>query len=918
MQPNPWQPFHLSYRWLRLGFALLFAGVLLWPVSYPVRAAKTQQTSASALPSIDSDWISLIQNGGFERGNTTGWQTVDGAGWEAVTGARDTGWVSILQNGGFDTGNFSGWQIGSGSWVVEKFDMTASRCQTCPYSVAKKGGTNPGWIAQEVDVSPYQSLINVGAGSVDAYGYIRTQDGGDKGRVVVQYKSGATVLATYDSGYKAPGYYWEQGRDARTIPVGTDRIRFEFWLDTDGDGDCKIDSGAVQIRMNYEDPAHTGAYKLKRLSRTEPSSIYQDISLGEWQSTINQGLGVIHAGAWLKSIDPIDHLRVQYTFFSSSDVLVENSYDSGWVHPATWSQYGAEQPIPVGANKIRITLSSTGDADAVIDDVFADVQFQPIPTPTASPTLIDSPTPIDSPAPTSTAVTITATPTSTPTSTPISTPTSTPTTIAIYEPNDTCSTARPITVDGTVQFQTFTTAIDDDWVAFTAEAGIDYLIEALTPLGSTADVRLFVYGSCSGVAQEGQDNIFSPDVRLRFIAPTAGPIYLYLRNENSSAGANQPYQLSVRRLDESNATSAVILIAGRYRNNDPLQTNIYQGTEAVYKLFQNRGYPTDRIYYIAPETRLNGLSKPATTAEVQAAITQWALDKVSNNGALTLYLFDHGASDRFYLDEPRGQRITPHQLDTWLTALEATRPGIHINVIYEACYSGSFIEAPGTISKPGRVIITSAPADGQAFASQQGAIFSDLFFAQVAQGSSLYTSFQVASQNTSRLYLQQIAWLDDDGDGIANATGEGQEAQRRGFAFAGSFIDDAWPPFIAQAQLVDTIVNGRGVLQAHILADDSNPPQTAWAIIYPPDYEEPVPDPEIGDMVPEPEPLPLISRGNNIWSAATSNFTQPGVYRVVVQAQSRDGLFAQPLPIEVLVAAPDSTHQVYLPFVQAR
>lgn len=507
-----------------------------------------------------------------------------------------------------------------------------------------------------------------------------------------------------------------------------------------------------------------------------------------------------------------------------------------------------------------------------------------------------------------------------PTRTVVATPTpaSTPTTSAGYEPNDTCSAANPIAVDGTVQFHTFTTALDEDWVSFPAEAGVDYLIEALTPLGSVADVRLFVYGSCSGVAQEGQDNIFSPDVRLRFVAPTAGPIYLYLRNENSAASANQPYQLSIRRLDESNATSAVILIAGRYRNNDPLQPNIYQGTEAVYRLFQNRGYPTDRIYYVAPETRLNGLSKPATTAEVQAAITQWALDKVSNNGALTLYLFDHGASDRFYLDEPRGQRLTPNQLDTWLNTLEAARPGVRINVIYEACYSGSFIQAPDTISKPGRVIITSAPANGQAFASQQGALFSDLFFAQIAQGSSLYTSFQVASQNTKRLYLQQIAWLDDDGDGIANAPGEGQEAQRRGFAFAGSFADNAWPPFIAQAQLVDEIVNGRGVLQARILADDSNPPQTAWAIIYPPDYKEPAPDPEHVDMVPEPAPLPLISRGNNLWSAATSGFTQPGVYRVVVHAQSQDGLFAQPLPFDVLVPAPASPQQIYLPLVQTK
>jgi hypothetical protein len=329
-----------------------------------------------AAPPVDTGWIPLLQNGGFESGNTTGWQVTDGSAWEAATGARDTGWISRLQNGGFETGNFNNWSVGPGSWMVEQFDMNASRCNTCPYSVAKKGGTNPGWIAQEVDVSQYRSLLDVGAGYVDAYGHVRTQDGGDKGRVVIQYKAGGTVLATYDSGYRAPGYTWERLQDSRQIPVGTDRIRFEFWLDTDGDGDCKIDSGAVNIRMNYSDPAHAGAYKIRRTSGSNPGSIYQDISLAAWQELIKRGTGTINVGAWLKSIDTNDQLRIQSSFFQSNQVIPNTGYDSGWVRPADWLQYQSEQPIPVGADSVRITLSSTGDADAVFDDVVADVHFR--------------------------------------------------------------------------------------------------------------------------------------------------------------------------------------------------------------------------------------------------------------------------------------------------------------------------------------------------------------------------------------------------------------------------------------------------------------------------------------------------------------------------------------------------------------
>lgn len=71
-----------------------------------------------------------------------------------------------------------------------------------------------------------------------------------------------------------------------------------------------------------------------------------------------------------------DQLRIQYSFFQSGQLITSHGYDSGWVRPVDRLQYNAEQPIPVGADSVRITLSSTGDADAVFDDVFADVRFQ--------------------------------------------------------------------------------------------------------------------------------------------------------------------------------------------------------------------------------------------------------------------------------------------------------------------------------------------------------------------------------------------------------------------------------------------------------------------------------------------------------------------------------------------------------------
>lgn len=329
-------------------------------------------TASTGDITIDTGWVSVVQNGGFESGNLVNWQSTDGSNWQAATGPRNTGWISVLQNGGFETGSFSGWQVGSGNWMVE----LTEDCNSCPYSVPKKGGTNPGWIAQEIDISQYRPLIAIGAGSVDAYGHARTSDGGDKGRVVIQYKAGSTVLATYDSGFRAPGYYWERMQDTRTIPIGTDRIRFEFWLDTDGDGDCKIDTGVVNIRMNYADLARSGSYKLRRNSGASPGSIHQDISLSAWQDLVDQGSGAISISAWLKSIDVNDSVRLQYEFLQTGQIMSGQGYDSNWTRPADWTQYLSEKAIPKYADTVRIILSSSGDADATFDDVSAEVRFR--------------------------------------------------------------------------------------------------------------------------------------------------------------------------------------------------------------------------------------------------------------------------------------------------------------------------------------------------------------------------------------------------------------------------------------------------------------------------------------------------------------------------------------------------------------
>src|SRR5690606_27424660 len=123
---------------------------------------------------------------------------------------------------------------------------------------------------------------------------------------------------------------------------------------------------------------------------------------------------------------------------------------------------------------------------------------------------------------------------------------------------------------------------------------------------------------------------------------------------------------------------------------------------------------------------------------------------------------------------------TPKQLGDWLDTLNDT--GAEINVIIEACLSGSFIdkkEVTDSLSrKSGRVIISSNDAVNNAYASAQGAYFSDAFFSCLADSNDLKTCFEQAKAAVETTGTKQAPWMDDNGDGDYDA-GDGSFASQR-------------------------------------------------------------------------------------------------------------------------------------------
>ncbi len=422
---------------------------------------------------------------------------------------------------------------------------------------------------------------------------------------------------------------------------------------------------------------------------------------------------------------------------------------------------------------------------------------------------------------------------------------------------------------------------------------------------SDADVDLEVYTACDAVP-DTEKPAFNPGVRLNFTAPATGKIHIKLANHDGTQfGAAFRYVVNVRQLADASSNRALIIVAGRLRGSDRLQKNINNISQNVYKIFQKNGYNDDLIKYLATDTNLAGFDETANKASVQAAITTWALSKVNNNGVLTLYMVDHGHPDLFYVDEVNGQRISPSELNDWLTQLETAAPGVTINVIIEACQSGSFIQKPNTISKAGHLVITSTDADNDAKASQDGAYFSDQFLSELAQGRTLASSFSAAQRVAKRIFSLQDAWLDGDGDSVANQASDTVVAEKRSFADKGTLGED-WAPYIFSVQPPPPVINFSTVITADVR--DDKPGIQVKVVVYPPDYT-----PHTTGQELQPETLVsfiLSNTSGDLWSGPYGGFTQIGTYRLMIYADDKDGLAA--VPVEVLV---NTGSRVFLPLV---
>ncbi|MBI1293770.1 hypothetical protein GC175_02280 [bacterium] len=378
-----------------------------------------------------------------------------------------------------------------------------------------------------------------------------------------------------------------------------------------------------------------------------------------------------------------------------------------------------------------------------------------------------------------------------------------------------------------------------------------------------------------------------------------------------AAGNMSEQTITVRRL--GNSAGAVIIVAG-HNETFGLQTNIYNSTNRAYRIFLSAGFSPDDIYYIAPvnqDANNDGVVDTdalASPAAVQQAITVWAKDKVGPDKPLFVYLMDHGLENKFCVTGcSDANSVTPDQLNTWLTTLETESGVADVTVVYEACVSGSFIQRAGTglggsISKLGRVIITSTGFNNNAYASAQGAYFSDTFFSCLADSGDLKSCFDEARLAVLATGINQTPMLDDNGDGVYNPAQDGTVAQTR---FVTRFFNSVRPVITSTDIQLD---NSNGTLRAQI-NEGVEAMDLVWAAVFPPDFVEPT-DITLNLNVPVVRLEPVAGQPGQFSVFYPNGFTQGDGYRVVFYAQDAAGLGATP------IRHGESTVSLFLPLVE--
>jgi hypothetical protein len=331
---------------------------------------------------------------------------------------------------------------------------------------------------------------------------------------------------------------------------------------------------------------------------------------------------------------------------------------------------------------------------------------------------------------------------------------------------------------------------------------------------------------------------------------------------------------------------AIIVTGGS--QTDTNWSGIQKGAQAAYDALKFQGYSNDDIYFTSPVTFTTGIDGTSTLSNLNYAITSWANNSSAQD--VVLYMIGNGDSETFHINSTEAlfanNDSSNYDLDTWLDTLQGTITG-KVTVIYDASLSGGFITALAPPSGKERILISSTGSNGSAcFLSDGDISFSRYFWTRILNGANVRDAFFHAQDALSISCGQQVAQIDDNGNGVTNEQGDGAKAFNytigTGIRLAGA------DPLIGSV-ISDQEIWGSD-LPVMIWAQDvttTGTLQEVWAIITPPGHSSTVlPNEPVTNL----EKVTLTYNSSTArHEGTTSSFSKAGRYKVTIYAKDSDG-----------------------------
>ena len=333
--------------------------------------------------------------------------------------------------------------------------------------------------------------------------------------------------------------------------------------------------------------------------------------------------------------------------------------------------------------------------------------------------------------------------------------------------------------------------------------------------------------------------------------------------------------------------------------SDRLAVPVRKCANYAYLALRSQGYSRDNIQFLAPHVGsdvdhdgvANDVDDVCTTATLSSAIVEWGAD----SSELIVFLVDHGGVGTFLANA--GDIVQASDLDAWMDVAQWTIPGKAV-LIYDACYSGSFLEHMDPPSGKYRYVISSCQADESAWFVIDGTLsFSYQFWASVFYNPNLYESFVDAKKmmlHETADSQGQTAILDANGDGVQSK--EDIELASD-FVIGRGWVGASTPPEIGEVsgEQVLSETFGASLWASNITA--LNAIERVWAVIVPPDFDYAA-DAEVTDL----DTVELADPDQNgVYVGEYDQFFLSGSYDIFVYAIDVFGVFSLPKTTTVVV-----------------